>query len=404
MSQVRRRSWRSWCSCWSCHRRCAVAAAEEGHRAAHRRRRRDHEGVCDLRSVAQWRRRRGSLDAYILYSSPHICRARSTRTPGAPAARRAHAPRPRTRNPPRPYISFENVAGNPHLFYGVRDRADGLLLLDLLARTRTRHDRPVLRAVVSVHECRRLLPHGAAAVRRLQPALLPAQHHPHARGRAARHDHQRSARRPAQPPQSSAVAAGDVRGHLRCRHRQHARFGDRHRLPARRRARAVFEQALAHHADRHDQRAAHADRADAVALRRQLVVVPGKSFGRRVRDLRDRLLRLRQHAQVAGRGAGARRGSALARRDRRPARSAGARRSRRGAEPPHGRPHPHGERRRRPVGVGMGHHRRHHAHRREQPVPRAARRARASSRAPTTPPSTCTRTIARAGTRISGKC
>ncbi|MGH8238693.1 MAG: PAS domain-containing protein, partial [Steroidobacteraceae bacterium] len=34
-------------------------------------------------------------------------------------------------NAGRPYIHFENVAGNPHLFYGVRDRADGLLLLDL---------------------------------------------------------------------------------------------------------------------------------------------------------------------------------------------------------------------------------------------------------------------------------
>ena len=34
-------------------------------------------------------------------------------------------------NPTRPYIHFESVAGNPHLFYGVRDRADGVLLLDL---------------------------------------------------------------------------------------------------------------------------------------------------------------------------------------------------------------------------------------------------------------------------------
>ena len=197
------------------------------------------------------------------------------------------------------------------------DRADGVLLLDLsLERERATIGRFFGQSYLSMNALgyflMALLLFGAFSLRYYLRTLIQT-----AGGRAARHDHQRPARRPAQPPQSVAVAAGDVRGDLRRRHRQHARLRDRHRLPARRRARAVFEPALAHHADRHDQRAADADRTDPVALRRQLVVVPGEPFGRGVRDLRDRLLRLRQHAQVAGRSAGARRSSALARRDRR---------------------------------------------------------------------------------------
>ena len=46
-------------------------------------------------------------------------------TQAARAAAALHA------NPSRPYTSFENVAGTPHLFYGVADRDDGVLLLDL---------------------------------------------------------------------------------------------------------------------------------------------------------------------------------------------------------------------------------------------------------------------------------
>jgi hypothetical protein len=44
----------------------------------------------------------------------------------------AHAPPQRcAKNATRPYVSFEDVAGVPHLFYGVRDGADGMLLIDL---------------------------------------------------------------------------------------------------------------------------------------------------------------------------------------------------------------------------------------------------------------------------------
>ena len=300
-------------------RRTAPAAEESRCAAAGRRRRRD-QGVRHHRSDPG-RRGRPGIARHVTRprSAPLTCSTRSRRTPRiSPPARRPHSPPHALRDERRPAVHpLRERRRQPAPFlWRARSRRRRAAARPV-ARTRARDDRPVLRPVVSVHERARLLPDGAAAVRRLQPALLPAQHHPDARGRAARHDHQRPARRPAQPPQSAAVAAGDVRGDLRRRHRQHARLGGRHRLPARRRARAVFEQALAHHADRDDQRAADADRADAVALRRQLVVVPGEPFGRRVRDLRDRLLRLRQHAQVAGRSAGARRSGALARRDRR---------------------------------------------------------------------------------------
>jgi two-component system, sensor histidine kinase and response regulator len=76
---------------------------------------------------------RESLDTYASsFSASHLQHALATSSveqpAGTQAARAAAALR---ENPTRPYLSFENVAGNPHLFYGVRDRADGLLLLDL---------------------------------------------------------------------------------------------------------------------------------------------------------------------------------------------------------------------------------------------------------------------------------
>ena len=76
---------------------------------------------------------RESLDTYASsFSASHLQHAlapSAVKQPaGTQAARAAAALRD---NPGRPYMSFESVAGNPHLFYGVHDRGDGLLLLDL---------------------------------------------------------------------------------------------------------------------------------------------------------------------------------------------------------------------------------------------------------------------------------
>jgi PAS domain-containing protein len=76
---------------------------------------------------------RKSLDTYASsFSASHLQHALATTSvkqpAGTQAARAAAALRD---NPTQPYISFADVAGNSHLFYGVRDRADGLLLLDL---------------------------------------------------------------------------------------------------------------------------------------------------------------------------------------------------------------------------------------------------------------------------------
>ena len=309
---------------------------------------------------------RETLDTYASsFSASHLQHALAPNAVEQPAGTHAASAAAALRaNPGRPYTDFENIAGNPHLFYGVRDRGDGLLLLDLaLDRERATIGRFFGQSYLSMNALgyflMALLLFGAFSLRYYLRSLIqmPEEERRDTIVNGLRGDLHR--RRNLLPWLLVMCARN-----LCARHRQHTRLRGRHRLPARRRARAVLEPSLAHHADCDDQRAADADRADAVALRRQLVVVPREPRGRRVRDLRDGLLRLRQHAQIAGRSAGARRGSALTRRDRRTARSAGARRGRRGGEPPHGRAHPHGERSRRPVGVGMGHQGRRHAHRR----------------------------------------
>jgi PAS domain S-box-containing protein len=76
---------------------------------------------------------RESLDTNASsFSAAHLQHALATSSAAQPAGTQAaRAAAALRENSTRPYISFENVAGNPHLFYGVRDRADGLLLLDL---------------------------------------------------------------------------------------------------------------------------------------------------------------------------------------------------------------------------------------------------------------------------------
>ncbi len=76
---------------------------------------------------------RESLDTYASsFSASHLQHALAPNAVEQPAGTHAASAAAALRaNPGRPYMSFENVAGNPHLFYGLRDRSDGLLLLDL---------------------------------------------------------------------------------------------------------------------------------------------------------------------------------------------------------------------------------------------------------------------------------
>jgi two-component system, sensor histidine kinase and response regulator len=76
---------------------------------------------------------RVSLDTYASsFSSTHLQHALAPNAVKQPAGTEAaKAVEALRASDGRPYISFEDVAGNPHLFYGVRDRSDGLLLLDL---------------------------------------------------------------------------------------------------------------------------------------------------------------------------------------------------------------------------------------------------------------------------------
>jgi two-component system sensor histidine kinase/response regulator len=76
---------------------------------------------------------RESLDTYASsFSASHLQHALASDAAAQPAGTHAASAATALReNASRPYIHFENVAGNPHLFYAVRDRADGVLLLDL---------------------------------------------------------------------------------------------------------------------------------------------------------------------------------------------------------------------------------------------------------------------------------
>ena len=76
---------------------------------------------------------RESLDTYASsFSASHLQHALAANSVEQPAVTQtARAAAALRENSTRPYISFEDVAGNSHLFYGVRDRADGMLLLDL---------------------------------------------------------------------------------------------------------------------------------------------------------------------------------------------------------------------------------------------------------------------------------
>ncbi len=76
---------------------------------------------------------RESLDTYASsFSASHLQHSLAPNAAHQPAGTPAAGAAAWLReNAGRPYIHFETVAGNPHLFYGVRDRADGLLLLDL---------------------------------------------------------------------------------------------------------------------------------------------------------------------------------------------------------------------------------------------------------------------------------
>jgi two-component system sensor histidine kinase/response regulator len=76
---------------------------------------------------------RETLDTYASsFSASHLQHALAPDAIAQPAGTHAaSAARALRANATRPYIHFENVAGNPHLFYAVRDHADGVLLLDL---------------------------------------------------------------------------------------------------------------------------------------------------------------------------------------------------------------------------------------------------------------------------------
>jgi len=76
---------------------------------------------------------RQTLDTYASsFSASHLQHALAANAAAQPVGTQAASAAAALReNAGRPYINFETVAGNPHLFYGVRDRADGVLLLDL---------------------------------------------------------------------------------------------------------------------------------------------------------------------------------------------------------------------------------------------------------------------------------
>ena len=74
-----------------------------------------------------------SLDTYASsFSASHLQHALAPNAqPQRPGTQAALAAAALHGNPTRPYTNFEMVAGTPHLFYGVADRADGVLLVDL---------------------------------------------------------------------------------------------------------------------------------------------------------------------------------------------------------------------------------------------------------------------------------
>ncbi len=76
---------------------------------------------------------RESLDTYASsFSASHLQHALAPNAVKQPEdTQAALAASALSANPERPYVHFEWVAGTPHLFYGVRDHNDGLLLIDL---------------------------------------------------------------------------------------------------------------------------------------------------------------------------------------------------------------------------------------------------------------------------------
>ncbi|HJY38768.1 MAG TPA: hypothetical protein VJ299_14920, partial [Steroidobacteraceae bacterium] len=76
---------------------------------------------------------RESLDTFAnSFSASHLQHALAPGAKPQPAGTQAALAAAALRaNPTRPYTSFEQVAGTPHLFYGIGDQSDGVLLLDL---------------------------------------------------------------------------------------------------------------------------------------------------------------------------------------------------------------------------------------------------------------------------------
>src|ERR1044072_4068909 len=76
---------------------------------------------------------RDSLDTFAnSFSASHLQHALAPDAQSQPAGTQAALAAAALRaNPTRPYTNFQQIAGNPHLFYAVADRADGVLLLDL---------------------------------------------------------------------------------------------------------------------------------------------------------------------------------------------------------------------------------------------------------------------------------
>ena len=76
---------------------------------------------------------RESLDTYASsFSATHLQHVLAPNAAAQPTGTHAASAAAALRNNAATrYIHFENVAGNPHLFYAVRDHADGVLLLDL---------------------------------------------------------------------------------------------------------------------------------------------------------------------------------------------------------------------------------------------------------------------------------
>ena len=76
---------------------------------------------------------RESLDTHASsFSASHLQHALAPSGVKQPAGTQAAlAAAALSANPTRPYVHFESIAGNPHLFYGVRDHNDGLVLIDL---------------------------------------------------------------------------------------------------------------------------------------------------------------------------------------------------------------------------------------------------------------------------------